>query len=159
MGRHVWLTAPQQEAWLYYMGVYHRLEYEMNRQLQSDYGLSLAEYTVMNALSSQPRHRMQSVQLATRIGWERSRLSHQLRRMEGRHLVERVPSATDRRAVDARLTKYGWQLLQKAAPDHVTRVRKLFFSDLDPNDARQLGKLLRQVYQSIVREGTLLPPN
>lgn len=157
MRRQVWLTATQQQTWLNYMGVYHRLEYEMNRQLQAGFGLSLAEYTVMNALSAQPGHRMQSVRLATRIGWERSRVSHQLRRMEARKFVERVPSATDGRATDAKLTRRGWQLLQSAAPDHVAWVRKLFFSDLDRDDARQLAQLLGQVYESIVREGTLPP--
>ena len=34
-----------------YMSVYHRLEYEMNRHLQAECGLSMGDYTVMNALS------------------------------------------------------------------------------------------------------------
>ena len=50
-----WLTPSQQRAWLNYMQVYHRLEYEMNRHLQAECGLSLGDYTVMNALSNAPR--------------------------------------------------------------------------------------------------------
>jgi hypothetical protein len=42
MAQRVWLTAMQERTWLNYMGVYHRLEYEMNRQLQADFGVSLA---------------------------------------------------------------------------------------------------------------------
>jgi DNA-binding MarR family transcriptional regulator len=77
--------------------------------------------------------------------------------METRELVERIPSVSDKRAVDAKLTDHGWQVLQSAAPDHVAWVRKLFFSDLDRDDTHQLAQLLRQVYESIVREGTLPP--
>ena len=82
MAQRRWLTATQQRTWLNYIQVYLRLEYEMNRQLQADSGISLADYTVMTALSNEPGRRLQSSTLATRIGWERSRLSHQLRRME-----------------------------------------------------------------------------
>ena len=68
------LTGSQQRAWLNYMRVYHRLEYEMNRHLQTECGLSLGDYTVMNALSHAPERRMQLTNLANTIGWERSRL-------------------------------------------------------------------------------------
>jgi DNA-binding MarR family transcriptional regulator len=79
-----WLNPSQQQAWLSYMRVYHRMEYEMNRQLQSECGISLGDYTVMNALTNAPRRRAQLSSLATTIGWERSRLSHHLQRMSGR---------------------------------------------------------------------------
>lgn len=159
MARRVWLTETQQRTWLNYMGVYHRLEYEMNRQLQADFGVSLADYTVMNALSMEPNRRLQSSRLATRIGWERSRLSHQLRRMENRRLVERVASESDGRATDAKLTAQGWRLLQRAAPEHVAWVRSLFFSDLDDASADKLADLLGEVYETILRNGTLPRPD
>lgn len=159
MEQEMWLTAAQRRTWWNYMVVYHRMEYEMNRQLQADFGLSLPDYTVLNALSGAPDHRLQSSQLATRIGWERSRLSHQLRRMEKRRLVERIPSVTDGRATDAQLTGQGWRLLQAAAPGHVAWVRTLFFSDLNGAGMRQLAELLGVVYGSILREGTLPAPD
>jgi DNA-binding MarR family transcriptional regulator len=154
-----WLTATQQRTWLSYMRVYHRLEYEMNRQLQADFGVSLADYTVMNALSMEPNRRLQSSRLATRIGWERSRLSHQLRRMETRRLVERIASESDGRATDAKLTAQGWRLLQSAGPKHVAWVRTLFFTDLDDAAADQLADLLGHVYETILRNGTLPRPD
>jgi DNA-binding MarR family transcriptional regulator len=159
MAHRGWLTATQQRTWTNYMQVYLRLEYEMNRQLQADFGISLADYSVMNALSSEPGRRMQSTRLATRIGWERSRLSHQLRRMEGRGLVERMPSESDGRATDARLTPQGWRLLRTAAPKHVGWVRELFFADLDDAAADQLADLLERVYETILRHGTLPRPD
>ena len=59
------LTPIQQRAWLNYMRVYHRLEYEMNHHLRAECGLSLYDYTVLNALSRAPDRRLQVTSLAT----------------------------------------------------------------------------------------------
>jgi DNA-binding MarR family transcriptional regulator len=154
----VWLTPSQGRTWLSYMQVYHRLEFEMNRQLQAECGLSLADYTVMNALSAASGRRLRLSQLATIIGWERSRLSHHLQRMASRGLVDRVQSETDGRATDASLTDTGLRMLRVAAPKHVAWVRTLFFSDLDDDRVAELGDLLDAVHRTILREGTLPTP-
>jgi DNA-binding MarR family transcriptional regulator len=154
----VWLTAAQQRTWLSYMRVYLRMEYEMNRQLQAERGLSLADYTVMNALAEAPGQRLRLSTLATTIGWERSRLSHHLQRMARRGIVDRAPSDADGRATDATLTERGSKALRGAAPEHVALVRKLFFSDLPADRTAELGDLLGEVYQTILREGTLPTP-
>ncbi|WP_227999766.1 MarR family winged helix-turn-helix transcriptional regulator [Mycolicibacterium sp. P1-5] len=152
------LNASQQRTWLSYMRVYHRLEYEMNRQLLADCALSLSDYTVMNALSQAPGRRTGLTALATTIGWERSRLSHHLQRMTGRGLVDRVPSKSDGRATDVVLSDAGWDTLRSAAPLHAEWVRTLFFSDLDARQDEQLADILATVYESILREGTLPRP-
>ncbi|MFV8264514.1 MarR family transcriptional regulator [Mycolicibacterium peregrinum] len=72
------------------MRVQLRMSYEMNRQLQADSCLSLADYDVLVALSNVGDDGMRVSDLAAQIGWERSRLSHQLRRMEQRGL-DRTP--------------------------------------------------------------------
>jgi DNA-binding MarR family transcriptional regulator len=153
-----WLTPSQQRLWLAYMRVYHRLEYEMNHQLQAECDLSLGDYTVLNALSNATGHRMQLTSLATLIGWERSRLSHQLLRMTKRGLVDRVQSDSDRRGTDALLTTTGRKVLKAAAPRHVAWVRQLFFSDLSTVQERELADILTSVYESILRKGTLPAP-
>src|SRR5258707_5507382 len=100
----VWLSRSQLRAWLAFMGVQQRLGYEMNRQLQADSELSLADYDVLNALSGVPDECMQVTVLAAQIGWERSRLSHHARRMEDRGLVQCSLSAPDRRGTPIQLT-------------------------------------------------------
>src|SRR4029079_14833578 len=91
------LAAAQQRAWLAFIRLRLRLPYEMNRQLQAEANLSLADYDVLNGLGYDPEGRTQITALAIRIGWERSRLSHHLRRLEGRELVELRTAPTDRR--------------------------------------------------------------
>src|ERR1700730_2862798 len=91
----VWLSRSQLRAWLAFMGVQQRLGDEMNRQLQADSELSLADYDVLNALSGVPDERIQVSALAAQIGWERSRLSHHARRMQSRRLVQCDLAASD----------------------------------------------------------------
>ncbi len=155
----MWLNASQGRAWLNYMQVYHRLEYEMNRQLQVECGLSLGDYTVLNALSQVSGRRVQLTSLATTIGWERSRLSHHLQRMTKRGLVDRVQSTTDGRATDALLTDAGWETLKAAAPRHVAWVREAFFADISTDQQDDLADILSIVYENILRVGSLPRPD
>ena len=153
------LSSSQQRAWLSYMRVYHRLEYEMNRHLQAECGMSLGDYTVMNALTNAPQRRAQLTSLATTIGWERSRLSHYLQRMSRRGYLERVPSETDGRATDVVLTQTGWHAFRTAAPKHAAWVKQLFFSDLKRGQEKALADILTAVYESLLRDGTLPRPD
>ena len=125
-----WLDADQQRAWLAYIRVQLRLAYEMNRQLLADSGMSLPDYDVLTALSVAAGGPMQITVLAAQIGWERSRVSHHVRRMSARGLVTCGPSAADRRVTEVTLTARGWQAQEEAAPGHVDLVRRLFFGGL-----------------------------
>ena len=152
------LTPSQQDAWVSYMRVYHRLEYEMNRHLQRDCGMSLSDYTVLNALVNAPGRTAHLSSVATVIGWERSRLSHHLQRMAGRGLIERRPSAADGRAIDVTLTEQGWSQFRTAAPIHAAWVKQTFFADIDSGQESALADILATVYDTLLRLGTLPPP-
>src|SRR6202046_1008054 len=125
-----WLDGDQQRAWLAYIRVQLRLAYEMNRQLLTDSGLSPPDYDVLTALSVAGQGRMQITVLAAQIGWERSRVSHHVRRMSTRALVTCALSEADRRVTEVTLTGRGRQALEEAAPGHVDLVRRLFFGGL-----------------------------
>ena len=152
------LTEAQQDTWFAYMRLLLRLTYEMNRQLQTDSDLSLSDYDVLNALADSPGHRLQLTTLATRIGWERSRVSHHLQRMSARGLVERLPSERDRRATDAVLTEAGRDVLWSATPGHVALVRRMFFDGLDGELLEPLRTALEQIHDHVVAHGTLPRP-
>lgn len=149
------LDGGQQETWFAFMRVMLLLSYEMNHQLQTDSDLSLADYDVLNALADSPGRRLGLTALAARIGWERSRLSHHLRRMDARGLVTRTPSATDGRATDATLTGAGLAATLAATPGHARLVRELFFEGLDPELLAPLRTALDQVHRQVLARGTL----
>jgi DNA-binding MarR family transcriptional regulator len=153
-----WLDGDQQRAWLAYIRVQLRLAYEMNRQLLTDSGMSLPDYDVLTALSAADRGRMQISALAAQIGWERSRVSHHVRRMSARGLVTCGLSAADRRATEVALTAHGWRVLEEAAPGHVDLVRRLFFDGLPEGLVGPLSEALESVYANIIRQGSLPPP-
>jgi DNA-binding MarR family transcriptional regulator len=155
--KHEWLTPAQQRAWVAYMQVQLRMNYEMNRQLQADSGLSLAEYDVLVALSGVRDQRMRVSDLAAQIGWERSRLSHQLRRMEERGLTERRPSTEDGRTTNVVLTPRGQQAIDEAAPGHVDLVRSLFFDSLPDNLLGPFTAALQHIHVNISHNSSLPP--
>jgi DNA-binding MarR family transcriptional regulator len=121
-----WLEGDQQRAWLAYIRVQLRLAYEMNRQLLADSSMSLADYDVLTALSVAGEERMPITVLAAQIGWERSRVSHHVRRMSVRGLVTYGLSAADRRVTEVALTGRGRQAQEDAAAGHVDLVQRLF---------------------------------
>lgn len=152
-----WLTPKQQRAWVAYMRVQLRMNYEMNRQLQADSGLSLADYDVLVALSGDNDAGLRVSDLAAQIGWERSRLSHQLRRMEERGLTERRPSAEDGRTTNVVLTASGRRAIAAAAPGHVDLVRSLFFDPLPENLLGPFTAALEHIHVNLDHNSSLPP--
>jgi DNA-binding MarR family transcriptional regulator len=153
-----WLDADQQRAWLAFMRVQLRLTFEMNRQLQAEADLSLPDYDVLNALSDSPGDTLSVTALAARLGWERSRLSHHIKRMAGRGLISSEPASTDRRVTQISLTTTGRHAIEVAAAGHVELVRHLFFDGLSPDLIRDLGTTLELVYANVLERGSLPKP-
>jgi DNA-binding MarR family transcriptional regulator len=152
------LSAAQQRAWLAYMRVQLRLTYEMNRQLQADSNLSLSDYDVLNALRYAPGGRMRISLLAAQIGWERSRLSHHVRRLENRQLVDSRRAPGDRRATEIALTDQGWDQITSASSGHIDLLRRLFFDGLPDELLEPFTVGLESVYDNIIDRGSLPAP-
>src|SRR5258705_6793151 len=150
------LTPAQQRGWLAFMRLRLRLTYEMNRQLQAETTLSLADYDVLNALRYEPEGWTQITALAIRIGWERSRLSHHLRRLEGRELVQLRTAPTDRRATEITLTDQGWAEITHASTGHVELIQRLFFDGLPDELLEPMTVALESIYDKAIQAGT--PP-
>jgi DNA-binding MarR family transcriptional regulator len=139
----VWLTEEQQQIWRGYLTMVSRLQTAMHRQLQQDCGLSLSDYDVLVALSERGPQRIN--ELGEVLGWEQSRLSHQLRRMRGRGLVQRHGSGDDRRGATVELTDGGRAALDTAAPGHVEVVRSAVFDGLSAAQLRAFGSVIESV--------------
>ncbi len=143
----VWLTDDEQDLWRAYLAMSGRLQLALGRQLQRDHGLSLADYDVLVALSELPDCRMG--QLGTHLGWEQSRVSHQLARMRSRGLIERSGSNDDRRAAVVSLTAEGRDALEAAAPGHAELVRSVVFAGMSRSQADALRRWTATVLQRL----------
>jgi DNA-binding MarR family transcriptional regulator len=146
----VWLSSDEQRVWRDYLTMTGRLQIAMNRQLQRDCGLSLADYDVLVALDERPGCRIS--ELGERLGWEQSRLSHQLSRMRTRGLVERRGADDDRRAATIELTDAGRGALKTAAPGHAKLVHDAVFADVRAGDLRTLQRWTSGVLERLELE-------
>lgn len=142
-----WLSDEQQQIWRDYLAMVSRLHTAMHRQLQQDCELSLSDYDVLVALSE--RGPMRINELGELIGWEQSRLSHQLRRMRGRGLVEREGDGDDRRGATVALTDAGLSAVQTAAPGHVDLVRTVVFDGMSKTEERAFGAAIAAVLERL----------
>ncbi len=133
-----WLAADEERAWRQWLALTTRLPARLNRQLQADSDLSLADFDVLVQLTDIPAGRVRVGELGAALGWEKSRLSHHLTRMERRGLVAREEVAADGRGSEVVLTPAGREVIEAAAPAHVDTVRALVFDALDADQVRVL---------------------
>lgn len=135
-----WLNAEQQQHWRAFLAATTLLSDRLSRELQASHGLSLADYEILVRLSEADGRRLRMSHLAESTLASRSRLSHQIDRMERAGLVVREPCEDDRRGANAVLTERGWTLLVAAAPSHVDGVREHLVDLLTEEQFRALGQ-------------------
>ena len=140
-----WLTEEEQRAWRGLLRMTSQLNARMNRQLQDEYGISLADYDVLVVLSEAPEGRLRVFEVADALAWEQSRVSHQLARMQRRGLIAREECPSDARGAFVVLTAAGRAAIEQAAPAHVETVRQLVFDGLSHDQLTALTGITTRV--------------
>jgi DNA-binding MarR family transcriptional regulator len=142
---HIWLSEHEERVWRSLGNMVHRLRLALERELESDAGLSFVEYYAMARLSEEPEGRLRMSELAAAVNASLSRLSHLVKRLESWGCVRREPDPSDGRYTVAILTKTGYANLRKAAPAHVACVRELVIGDFGPRELEQLLRLSERI--------------
>jgi DNA-binding MarR family transcriptional regulator len=140
-----WLDVQEQRAWRAYLDMNAKLTARLNREMQDESGISIADFSVLVQLSEHPDARMRVLELARALGWEKSRLSHQLTRMQQRGLITRSNCNEDRRGAFVVLSDQGRRTVELAAPLHVGSVRRYMFDVLSVEQVEALGSISRSV--------------
>lgn len=140
-----WLDETEQTAWRAWLEVMRLLPNHLEDRLHERHDLTLTDYQVLVEVSESAEHRLRMTELSHRTQLSKSRLSHQIGRMERAGLVVRTQCPDDRRGQWAELTEKGWQVLRAAAPQHVADVRELFFDLLDEQQTDMLATVLRAI--------------
>jgi DNA-binding MarR family transcriptional regulator len=143
-----WLNAREERAWAAFIHAHDQIEVHLNRRLQET-GLSGADYSVLAALSAVDGDRMAAHALCKVLGWEKSRLSHQLRRMEKDGLISREPNPADARSTLVCLLSAGRAAIEKAAPGHVADVRRNFVDLFTAAELDVLGELNERILHHV----------
>ncbi len=130
--------------WRGYVAMRRAIEQAIERQL-AGHGLSNADYELLVPLSEAPDHVLRARDLGRIAGWDRSRLAHQVRRMEQRGLVRRYSCPTDARGTMIELTPSGRAAIEKAAPGHVEAVRRVFVDLLEEEELAAITAVAHRV--------------
>ena len=147
-----WLDERQQHVWQAYLHVNQQLYALLEQELVRDSGLSAADYMVLHPLSQAPDGLLRARELGAEIGWDRSRLSHHISRMEKRGLVTREECVEDGRGLMVRLTKAGRKAIERAAPQHVENVQRYVFDLLSKAELETLARVFDRVLENVTRE-------
>lgn len=140
-----WLDEAESDAWRSYIVATLRLRQRLHRELADRHDVSLTDYEVLVCLEMQPAHRMRMTELATLMGSTKSRLSHQVGRLEDAGVVRRVRDPEDKRGVITELTEDGVRLLESAAPTHVEGVREHLIDLLSPEEQATIASAFGRV--------------
>lgn len=125
----------EQPAWVVWEAVqsmHERIETELGRRLGSGSQLSCTDYKVLAALTSHPEGRMRLFELVESLGWEKSRLSHQVSRMTQRGLLEKARCPNDRRGAYVAPTAHAREAMAEAEPAYTDAVQQLLGETLAP---------------------------
>jgi DNA-binding MarR family transcriptional regulator len=140
-----WLDQREQQAWRSLMAMQDGLTEFLDRQLRTRCGLSNADYQVLAHLSEAPDGRLRPFELGRLLRWEKSRLSQHLGRMEQRGLVTRERCLTDQRGAVVAMTAQGRELIEVAAPQHVSDVRAAVVDQLTAAELDVLAAIADKV--------------
>jgi len=150
-----WLGEDELAAWVRLAAVVELLPGVLDSQLRHDAELMHFEYFVLAMLSEAPRRTLRMTALAAQTNATLPRLSHVVRRLEDRGLVERFPCPEDARATNAHLTAAGWRKVRAAAPGHVDTVRHNVIDALTHEEVVQLRTITDAILQRLDPNGTM----
>jgi DNA-binding MarR family transcriptional regulator len=136
-----WLNPTEERAWRGFRRMFTLLEGQLARELTDESGLSMADYTVLSNLVEAEGRRWRITELADHMQWSQSRLSHQIRRMQTRGLVQREDVTGDGRGTVVVLTRDGTRAIAAAAPGHFRSVRKHMIDLLTDEQLQTIGDI------------------
>ncbi|MEV0395579.1 MarR family winged helix-turn-helix transcriptional regulator [Polymorphospora rubra] len=147
-----WLTTEQKAAWDSFIRMQEKLIGRLSRRVQADSGMSAADYIVLVKLTETSGGRMRLMDLAKLVEWEKSRMSHQVRRMTERGLVAKEECPDDGRGAFIVATPAGVKAIEDAAPMHVEHVRRLFIDALSQKELDMLARISDRVLAHMERQ-------
>ncbi|MDA0274576.1 MAG: MarR family transcriptional regulator [Actinobacteria bacterium] len=83
-----WLSAAEQQAWRSWIAVSTKLPEALSKDLERTHNITLTDYEILAHLSESKQQRMRMSELAAATLASRSKLSHQIARLEELGFVE-----------------------------------------------------------------------
>lgn len=148
MGEVNWLSDSEQQIWRALLHAKRSVDRAIDVRLQTQADISTADFSVLVVLSEAEDETVRMRELCDALSWDRSRMSHQITRMEKRGLVTKHRCEKDNRGIDVVLTDRGREVITEVAPDHVNLVRKIVFDVLDGVDFDLVMPYLKRIVEA-----------
>ena len=136
---------PRLGTWRAFLVAHAQIRRQLERELQAEQSLGLAEYEVLLLLARADERRMRMSDLADRLGLSRSGVTRLIDRLQTDQLVERTSCDTDRRGAWATLNDAGYQRLRRASPTHLRGVGEHFLDRIPAGELTALRRTLDRV--------------
>ncbi|GAA1245465.1 MULTISPECIES: MarR family transcriptional regulator [Janibacter] len=150
-----WLSTPQLATWVRTVAVMELLPAALDAQMRRESAMTSFEYQVLAMLSEATDRTLRMTALAAQTNSTLPRLSHVVKRLEDRGLVERSRCPSDGRATNASLTDDGVRAVEAAAPGHVRAVREYVVDALTEEQMTQLGEITDAILGRIDPDGKM----
>jgi len=125
-------------AWRAFHKIGTSLLPHLGRQITNHSGISGAEYVVLVALSELKTPSVSLNRLARGLGWEVSRMSHQISRMQEVGLVKKTRNTEDSRCFDVSITVKGRKIADAAIPLQSKEINHCFSEVLTQTQMKAL---------------------
>lgn len=145
------LDLAELKSWQNYLATTLRMSAALNRDLTDTHELSLADVQLLALLNGGPARGVQMGDLADALPSPPSRLTRQIRRLEGQGLVLRAVSPHDRRRVLASITETGRTLVGQALITYENAVRTHFLGPLTRPQVTAMAASCRQISDGLNR--------
>ena len=126
------------KAWRAFHKIGTSLLPHLGRQITNHSGISGAEYVVLVSLSELTEPNVNLNRLAQGLGWEISRMSHQISRMEVAGLVKKTKNLADSRRFDVSITARGRKIAEAAIPLQSKEINHCFSEVLTQSQMKAL---------------------
>jgi DNA-binding MarR family transcriptional regulator len=136
---------PRLAAWSTFLRAHARVTRQLERELQAQESLALADYDVLVQLALASDRRLRMSELADRLLLSRSGITRLVDRLERDGLVERMTCESDRRGQWAALTDAGRQRLRDASPTHLRGVAEHFLDRIPEQELETLRRTLERI--------------
>lgn len=143
------LEPEEWEFWDAWMRAQRLLTEELERGLQRDCDISKAEFSVLVTLWQSADRQMRVGELSESLDWDKSRVSHQLTRMEKRGFVQRTQYGADGRRAGIGLTAEGRRAAQSAILVHGGNIRRHVLDSLTAEQTSVIRAWSEQAIQRL----------
>ena len=151
------VTQEEWDVWRAFLQMRRQLDLALEHQLQRDADISIADFGILMSLLEAPDKQLRAGELSQKLAWEKSRVSHQVSRMEKRGLVERRLCDSDARGTWVGLTPAGSRAVLGAMREHSATLRQHFFDALSPAELAAIKSASHRVLDTITPLDAISP--